>query len=292
MSVTPSRDDRHFRRGVVLGLTMAEILLLLTFLLMLLLASQITKEREAREVAEVQAADLTEELERLRPVVELIEKTGSDALDITKEYVRAKRELAEANRRLDDAQAALALIEEAREEYGPETPVAEVMEGFRKAALIGRAVEDAGGTADGLLESAAKCTAELSSCQGQTAYLNRRLNEQIGGFGLPPCWADSAGRIQYIFDAVLTDAGVVLKDNKVPGREEDQATLPLNRMMFGEGMESVNFAAASQPLLDWSDDHECRFYVRLYDGLEAGGRERYKDLRRSVEGYFYILDAR
>jgi len=206
--------------------------------------------------------------------------------------VRTKEELAEASRRLEDAEAALALVEEAREQYEPDTPVAEVIEGIRKAALIGRAVEQSGGSADKLLKSAAMCKAELSSCQGQTAYLNRRLNEQIGGFGLPPCWADGAGRIQYIFDAVLKDSGVVLKDNKVPGREEDQASLPLGGMVFGEGMERARFASASQPLLDWSDEHQCRFYVRLYDGLDTGGRERYKDLRRTVEGYFYILDAR
>ena len=292
MSVTPSRDDRHFRRGVVLGLTMAEILLLLTFLLMLLLASQITKEREAKEEAEIRAANAAEELEQLRPVAELIQRMGAGALDITKEYVRAEKDLAMAIKRLEDAEAALALVEEAREQHDPETPVSEVIESFRKDALLGRAVEQSGGSAEKLLESAAVCRTELSSCQGQAAYLNRRLNEQIGGFGLPPCWADENGRIQYIFDAVLTDGGIVLKDNKVPGREEDQAALPLSSMTYGEGMEHERFASASQPLLKWSDEHECRFYVRLYDGFDTGGRERYKNLRRTVEGYFYILDAR
>ena len=34
-----ARDDKQFRRGVVLGLTMAEALLLLIFLLMLMLLS-------------------------------------------------------------------------------------------------------------------------------------------------------------------------------------------------------------------------------------------------------------
>ncbi len=42
-----ARDDKQFRRGVVLGLTMAEALLLLIFLLMLILGVRLKPRRPA-----------------------------------------------------------------------------------------------------------------------------------------------------------------------------------------------------------------------------------------------------
>ena len=40
------RDERHYRRGLILGLTLSEIMLLLLFLLLLLLAYLMSKEEE------------------------------------------------------------------------------------------------------------------------------------------------------------------------------------------------------------------------------------------------------
>lgn len=292
MKETPSSDDRHYRRGVVLGLTMAEILLLLTFLLMLLLTAELGKQRDQVREFERARNEALEELELLRPIAEAMRAAGVDQFDMTKEYVRIRQDLARAEERLRESEAAFELMEKAREQFPKEASSAEIIERFRKAARIGQEIEKSGGDAAELVASAATCKAELSSCQGQTAYLNRRLNEQIGGFGLPPCWADSAGRIQYIFDAHLTDTGIVLSDNKVAGREKDQAALPLQSIRLGIPSEQDAFGRSVRPLLDWSNEQQCRFYVRLYDRFETGGRERYKDLRRAVEGYFYILDAR
>lgn len=291
MNDTP-RDDRHYRRGVVLGLTMAEILLLLTFLLMLLFAAEMGREKAAFRAVEKERDTAKARVVELEPVAKAMASLGSSAFDITKEYIKTKQKLAEAEIKLGEAKDAIELAEAAKEMSAPDNNAKDAIEAYKQAAKLGAAVRAAGGSAESLASSAAICTTELKSCQGQTAYLNRRLNEQIGGFGLPPCWANAEGRVQYIFDTRMTDQGIVLADNKVLGREKDQAALPLSSARFNVALEPAAFAATMMPLRSWSEEHECRFYVRLVDDLAEGGRERYKELRRSVEGSFYILDAR
>ena len=69
-------DEREHRRGLVLGLTMAEVLLLLLFLLLLALAARIvnlTRENasQAREI--VRAEDT---IKALSPLIETKSKQG------------------------------------------------------------------------------------------------------------------------------------------------------------------------------------------------------------------------
>ena len=54
-----SRDSVSYRRGLVLGLTMAEIMLLLVFCLLIALAALISRSREKLAEAEKKVAELT-----------------------------------------------------------------------------------------------------------------------------------------------------------------------------------------------------------------------------------------
>jgi len=293
---------------------MAEILILLIFLLMLLLASKLVTERQAREAAYRQRDAAIQELDELRPIVQEITRAGQTGFDITKEYVRIKKALAEANKRIDDAVVAENLLKEAQKispnatveaavkkmvelaEAGRHTleqasllsPGAEANEAlnrFVEAAKIGTAIRSAGGDAKALLASAASCKAELQTCKGQTAYLNKRL-----GGDLPPCWVNSQGLTQYIYDVHLREDGIYLVDDKVAGREAEQAALPLGGLKFGEALQSDPFRQAGAAIKAWSDDHGCRFFVRIYDQTSPGSKERYKDLKRGVEDVFYKWD--
>ncbi len=311
-----ARDDRQFRRGVVLGLTMAEALLLLIFLLMLILGVRL--KTQSTEIAALEKArdEAQSSLVAIQPFMDTLAK--NQKFDITKDYERVQQQLADANARLKDAALSVDLVQqasslapadatpeeatrallaeaaigrqalEAAHRFAPDLPPEQSVEALLNAALIGQSLKD-GGTPDELLASAGACKADLQSCKNQTTYLNTRLNAKTGGFDLPPCWVDNKGKIQYIFDASLTDAGIYIEDKNVAGREGDQEKLPLARAVYGEPLGPGEFSSAFSPLLKWSNDNGCRFYVRLYDDMRDGDRAEYKELRGTVEGYFRIL---
>ncbi|HVY99238.1 MAG TPA: hypothetical protein VHA35_07050 [Dongiaceae bacterium] len=311
-----ARDDRQFRRGVVLGLTMAEALLLLIFLLMLILAIKLKGQSAEIARLEQERTEAQSTLAALQPILDKLPQ--KQKFDITQDYVRMKQQLDRANARLKDAQlsvdlinqaaaalpdekpedAAKALIDQAiigrqaldaAKKIAPDVPPEQAVQALLDAAMIGRAVSKESDSPQQLLASAAACRSDLQSCQNQTVYLNSRLNAKTGGYDLPPCWVDRNGKIQYIFDASLQDQGIEVEDKGVAGREADQAKLPLGRVHYDRPMSRSEFAESFQPLLDWSNQHGCRFYVRLYDDMKTADRSEYKNLRGTVEGYFRIL---
>jgi hypothetical protein len=311
-----ARDDKQFRRGVVLGLTMAEALLLLIFLLMLILGVRLKTQTTHIAELEQQRDEAQSTLVAMRPVFDKL--TKSETFDITKDYVRMQQQLADANARLKDAELSVdlahqvaslapsdatpeemtkALLNEAAigrqaldaaQRFAPDLPPEQAVAALVNAATIGQSLQG-GGTPDELLAAAGACKADLQSCKNQTTYLNTRLNAKTGGFDLPPCWVDTKGKIQYIFDTSLTDDGIYVESKTVAGRDGDLDKLPLGRAVYGEPLGPGEFSAAFSPLLKWSNDHGCRFYVRLYDDMRDGDRAEYKELRGTVEGYFRIL---
>jgi hypothetical protein len=311
-----ARDDKQFRRGVVLGLTMAEALLLLIFLLMLILGVRL--KTQSTQIAELKKSrdEAQSTLVAMQPVFDKLSQTQK--FDITKDYVRVQQQLADANARLKDAELSVDLVQQAAtlapaeatpeqavrallneaaigrqaldaaQRFAPDLPPEQAVAALINAATIGQSLKN-GDTPDTLLASAGACKADLQSCKNQTTYLNSKLNAKTGGFDLPPCWVDTKGKIQYIFDASLTDSGIYIEDKSVSGREADQEKLPLTHARYGEPLGPGEFSIAFSPLLKWSNDHGCRFYVRLYDDMKDGDRAEYKELRGTVEGYFRIL---
>ena len=59
-------EHKGYNRGLILGLTMAESMILLVFCLLLVAAAIILAEREKRQAAEVQVAELREQLAEIR----------------------------------------------------------------------------------------------------------------------------------------------------------------------------------------------------------------------------------
>lgn len=311
-----ARDDKQFRRGVVLGLTMAEALLLLIFLLMLILGVRMKTQASRIAELEKQRDDAQSTLVAIQPFMDKLSKRQK--FDITQDYVRVQQQLADANARLKDAVLSVDLVQQAASlapadaspeeatrallneaaigrqtldaarRFAPDLPADQAVAALVNAAIIGQSLKD-GGTPEELLASAGACKADLQSCKNQTTYLNTKLNAKTGGFDLPPCWVDAKGKIQYIFDASLSDAGIYVEDKTVAGRESDQEKLPISHARYGEPLGPGEFSTAFSPLLKWSNDHGCRFYVRLYDDMRDGDRAEYKELRGTVEGYFRIL---
>jgi hypothetical protein len=74
-------DEREQRRGLVLGLTLAEVLLLLLFLLLLAMASQLRRSQSLADIAQQRYQDLSRSLDQIKPIQEALMAGG--AIDIT-----------------------------------------------------------------------------------------------------------------------------------------------------------------------------------------------------------------
>lgn len=306
-------DDRQYRRGVVLGFTMAEILLLLIFLLMLLLAGKLLEEKKAREVLVSERDAAVKEVSQLKPIVEALKQASNQGYDITKDYVRVKQALDAANAQVEKSRQAMELLEEIKKEnpkisdeeasdrlkeqfelgkatqqqladFDPGNAPDDAFRKLIKQAAIGKEVIKTGKEPEDLLANAAMCSSQLQSCKGQVSNLSRSL-----GGTLPSCWIDESGKSQYIFDARLQSDGIYLSDNKVPGHEADQAALPISDLRFGSPYEGGAIISDGAKLLAWSNAHGCRFYIRVYDRTGVSEKDRYKELMDGVGKVFYLF---
>ncbi len=321
-----SEDDRQYRRGMVLGLTMAEIMLLLIFLLLLILAARLFEEQkiakaylEQRDKAIAEKAELERKVADLEPLLEQLRRVNAKEFDITKEYQKAKEEAEAAKKELQEAKSAMEILEEitkdkpdlskeaaAREaqrlaELGremeqesarmfPEVSAEEAVDEMTKTAEVGKQVLASGKSPDELIAGAA-CQSTLDQCKKGNRDLANQLAKKGGT--LPSCWIDGAkgGKPQYIFTATLRDDGIYLSDNHVPGREADQSALPIAPLQFDRAYRAPEFVADGSNLFHWSDrqDPPCRFYVRLVDDT-SNDKALYKNLKeKGVERVFFTL---
>ena len=122
----------------------------------------------------------------------------------------------------------------------------------------------------------------------------KNLTDRLGGPGKgtekPPCWAAESGAPEYIFDVRLTSGGLILKDNALPHRAEEQARLPLDIIQFSRTLSPAEFRRQTRALLDWSNTNECRFFVRVYDSTGPAQKSVYKRMLRIAGEHFYYFE--
>lgn len=310
--------DRQYRRGVVLGLTMAEIMLLLIFLLLLILAAKLIEAKhdrdlaiDARTKAEVLRDELQRELTELR-------RKDPEKYDIAKEWRKIEAAKAEAA----EAETAMELLEEVKKDkpklttreaadevtrlahigremeqkaqkLSPKATPEEALKHLANAAEAGDAVLKSGESPEEFLNGAAMCTKDLQQCKESNVSIRQQLAQNGGTW--PDCWIDPlTGKNQYIFTAYIRNDGIYLEDNKVKNREADQAALPIAPLAFGRAYEAAEFVAAGMELYDWGRKQPtpCRFYVRQVDQLENNDKARFRYLsEKGVQGIFFILPS-
>jgi hypothetical protein len=132
---------------------------------------------------------------------------------------------------------------------------------------------------------------ENADLRGQLQFYKARL-EAKGGRDYPPCWANEAGRVEFLFSIELRSDGAVVSPRWPESRNADAAALPGVGAMTAAPIALSNFPAASKPILDWGkkQDPECRHYVQLKSTIsDAVQSDR---ARLMVENYFYKVEVR
>jgi hypothetical protein len=275
--------DAVYRRGLVLGLTMAEMCILVIFILLLVLGTWLSSEQARREELEVQVQALRELLPEL--------PAGKDFDTFVNELTLSRKVRAE----LEAARKRIAELEAAAERGGLPRPISP--EAVERTVADGKAFAQMSKIVDpahggDLVRQLAQAKSENERLQGQLASQKRILDKIAGGKGTekPACWATADGKPEYIFDVALTSTGLIVRDRKLPHRAEQQATLPLSSITYEIERAPAIFLQETKALLDWSNAHDCRFFVRVYDLTRGDEKVVYKAHLRTLEDRFYKLE--
>ncbi|HOY79088.1 MAG TPA: hypothetical protein PLN33_14830, partial [Hyphomonadaceae bacterium] len=207
-------DPVGYRRGLVLGLTLAETLLLVLFILLLVYAA-LGQEREkkmkaqeaeiaglslridsgldrlAKELTAAGIADPTELSLRLRRLTDEVARNAQMQKDLAT-YARLVPSVSEAKQIADSfdvqrsSESPLQVLD--RHLSRTSTPVAETE---RVPATLAEAL------------------AAIERMKGQLDYYERQQASAGNGLSYPPCW-QRGGKIVYIYDALLLDDGLRL----------------------------------------------------------------------------------
>jgi hypothetical protein len=329
-------QTRFYRRGIVLGLSMAEIVILVIFALLLALASIVRHKDEhiaslTRTLAtkEGQLAAVNDTLQALLP-----QGGVNNFDDLFRELHLVRQEAAEARQRVaaleEQAQSVEEIVEQLHAAEIAEAPLeakaAWVNEQLRLAEEVLRSVQEAGGEprnpqtmladvekllaslqalrtalahggyeADSMEQFVTRTLTGLRHAEARNATLQgqlRNLQRVCKGTEMPACWASpETGKPEYIFDVALTSTGIIVRDNALPHRREEQRQLPLQTLAFDRELPLARFLSAALPLLEWSNARACRFFVRVFDRTQSHEKHLYKHHLRTVGERFYYYEV-
>lgn len=313
------QDDRAYRRGLVLGLTMAEIAILLIFCLLLALAALLlTKDKEieaARAEREVLSADkaalqkkldlalsvvpsednFNDRFQELTLALEKLEKLESERpalVEKARAYEEIEQVLKDAGREPGPEQMRQVMSEiKALNERTAEIEAAqEVREALERAGLPTRPAELQKALPDAMnLQSEnQRLRAENERQEARLSQLDKD-GEGVGkGTEMPSCWFDPATeKTEFIFDVALTSSGLIVRDRAAaPHHAAEKERLPIE-ITFDKDLSPAAFLRQAQPLFEWSVENECRFFVLAFDLTAPHEKELFKQRLLTLERRFY-----
>lgn len=257
-------QNDSYRRGIVLGLTMAEVGILIIFVLLLLLVVGEQRRFELQRRGR-------DERKWLAEMAQVLGVTLDASPDDFRKLVLVRALLSKPD-------VAAALIE-AREA---------AMEAKRAAEEMRRAVGAAvGGGADSVARQIEQQSYRQANQEGQLKVLDRRLQAAGQGKGERPCWAQPDGTIDYLYDVALTSKGIRLRERIYLKREKERKLLPAPTVDPGEAMSEATLIGRTTALFEQSQRNNCRFFVVVFDGTAADEKQLYKSQLKAVEGHFY-----
>jgi hypothetical protein len=320
-----SEQGDSYRRGLVLGLTMAEIVILIVFILLLALAALLAIEKEKRLTVEQQLANANLTVIELREKLSVFDDiAGGDDIDhLVRELIAARRtikenvgirsrlieaqelaakferELKDMEKELDQALVDQSLFAKQKElveryeiaakENGFPTDPEKISDALREANELREALEASGGRAlEEVLKENLEVLSEKNRLEGQLANAQQKLKTLGKGNEMPSCWATpEKGTVEYIYGVSVTSEGMILRETDLPHRDVDRKLLPTSGIILNQETTPAKFKIMTRPLWDWAVEKKCRFYVKIVDKTAPDEKDVYKRRLKSVEGVFY-----
>jgi hypothetical protein len=255
VTVESDRQNRAYRRALTLGLTLAEIFVLILFVLLLAFGASYEREREALS-----------EIPRLKSQMN---QATADATRLQRENDYLKRDISTAPDKFDDFFRDLTLCEADRKKLRDQ---------FKEIAGTGPA--ELAKCRDDLADS----KQESDRLKDQNRYFSQKVAAEGNGTELPPCWPTPEGKIRYTFDVTLVSDGLIVHDNP-PHQDEEQQQI--KEVILDKDLDAVAFLDVTNKPYGWAQAHKCAIFVRVYDNTGPGEKALYKERLRTVEAHFY-----
>jgi hypothetical protein len=289
--ITEQKDS--YSRGLVLGLTMAEIAILIIFILLLTLAALLDKEHEKLE-------EEHEKLEKVQQQVKaLVEENlaledingGKDISEFIRELVSSREALRQAgvvHSRLAEAVELINKYEEAARKSGVEPTPRGVTEALLESKELKEALAEVSDkSVQEIAQENINLRTETSRMEGQLANAQKKLESFGKGNEMPSCWAKPDGTVEYIYEIAVNNNGMIARNTNLPHRDADRKLLPTMMVIHNQQVSSSKFISMSLPLYQWSVEKKCRFYVKVYDLTGSIDKDIYKERLQTVESLFY-----
>lgn len=282
------RDPREYRRGMVLGLTLAETLLLLMFLLLMALGALLWRREAELAAAKTDAATATakaaheqREREKLTSALaslipELWERGVAvpDAQTLAVKLVeaeRARRQIDELASSLTEVRADLAEARRQRDALATRVQELERQLGPEGADLPSR-LQDLERQRDDLHAGLAREQRKREQAETELRDLRERIRR--GGSLYPPCGPD-----EFSFRVTILDQGrAIVEDISTPAGRRHEAWELIRPFPRGTPISLSQFLGATRAYAEWGHARqpECRFGVRVLDRTSAANKDGYK----------------
>lgn len=268
-----------YRKGLVLGLTMAEAAILIIFVLLLLIAFEGMQREETLQEFRGKSAITPQRLRQL--------EDAEHTLQVTAE------ELGVGPDTPSDDFRHLARIVQVVARSGPgQTALTEAKEEIEKLRTTSKALEKAlAGTnstgAETVVRQLEQQSYKIANQEGQLKNYERKLASVGQGKDERPCWVRPDGTIDFLYDVVLASGGIRMREYIHPHRVAERSHLPMPVVDPREILTPGEFIRRTRPIFDRSVAENCRFFVVIYDATPTHEKPLYKSLLKTVEGHFY-----
>ena len=305
-----------YRRGVLLGMTMAEIMILLLFCILMAFVLRLeafsdeeAKDEEVTRLIDAiskSGGDISDTWTAVRAASSIISVVGEHGLNEIKETVEnSKFKLQDEI--IDGVIEGLTfyekLVEQLTEQIGGE-PSEDQISGAIEEALRHQNLGDIINKLESLAdennippEQIDEFVDDLLSKAKIADRLSRALDkaeDQLAGKGqglvYPSCFVDESDAIQYVYDVFFDEAGVRLEPIPVVGYDNEINELAFSQVTISSHIPIEQYITETEPLFLWSEQNKCRFFVKIYDQTAAQHKSRYKYMKRRIEYSFYTRE--
>lgn len=254
--------ELHYRRGLVLGLSLAEVLLLVVFILLVLIAIGFARQQQQAVIIDARPDITLSDYEALLGQVSFVSE------------IREDLGLAPDEPLPDDFMEAVVAMAKS-------TDLAAVRERQERLDATIQALQDQG------IKDPEALIRGYADSKGRVEQLQKQLRTAGAGRVFPSCWATEQGDIVYLLNVELTPDGLRVAEVGNPGREKARSGLPMRPFSGDDLLSPRDFLSRTKAVFDRSVTDNCRFYVNVSDRTAAEQKQLYKELLSAVEGHFY-----
>jgi len=301
MSVEPpivDQQSEQYRRGQVLGFTMAEIMLVLLFLLLILLGDEIT--------------DLTRDL---KVYISPQSAQGESAILIsqTLQTLKSQGQISESETELSLTEKLVLRAADTVNEVGVDEETEETIARLTRERDQLRSINEAlERENESLSRELDKDPEELERQRMAEDLLNSANSNRVsfeeammcmddcgGGDGKEACWGESIFNPDYIYTVALYDDYVWVRpdESNIEKHRQDWDAMPDSaRVETAQYLSNPEYRRAFSALQRYAiaknkGPQGCVFHVRLFD-LGTTSKESYKSQERMIESYTYRTEIK